>query len=181
MEAIKTLRNIIFYDHKTGKFTWLSRTPDMFEFSSGRTQEAKCMAFNSYKAGKPAGSLNKAGYVQIQINKRNCLAHRIAWIYHYGHAPTGQIDHINCDKTDNRIFNLRIATPSENSRNQIGKSTNTSGYKGVSWNKQMKKWLAQICSNNIAKHIGYFDTKENAYAAYCEYAKHLHGEFARVS
>lgn len=91
---------------------------------------------------------------------------------------TEQVDHINLNGLDNRRCNLRLATNTENQRNKSKQVNNTSGYKGVYWRKDSNKWVAQIKVDNEVRHLGRFDTPEEAHAAYCEAAKQLHGEFA---
>jgi hypothetical protein len=91
------------------------------------------------------------------------------------------IDHENGNPLDNRVRNLRFANKAKNGWNRGKPKTNTSGYKGVSWYKKKRKWVAQIVANKKSYYLGLFDTKEEAYAAYCEAAYRLHGEFARVA
>lgn len=105
------------------------------------------------------------------------LAHRVAWAVHYGEWPEKDIDHINQDKGDNRICNLRLATDQENLRNIPKFSTNTSGYKGVSLIKKTGKWNARISTGSEYKSLGNFDTPEDANEAYIDAAKRYHGEF----
>lgn len=88
-------------------------------------------------------------------------------------------DHIDGNSLNNVRSNLRLATKAQNNRNMKKPSHNTSGYKGVSWRKNAGRWRAYIFINNKQIHLGYFDTPEEAHAAYCEAAKELHGEFAR--
>lgn len=89
-------------------------------------------------------------------------------------------DHIDGNPLNNCRSNLRLATPAENARNRGKQRDNTSGFKGVHWNKQRRNWRAQIKINQKGIHLGVFDTPEEAYAAYCKAAKELHGEFAGV-
>lgn len=89
-----------------------------------------------------------------------------------------EIDHINGNGLDNRRGNLRLASKSQNSKNRPLYANNTSGYKGVSWAKTVKKWRAEIRVNGQGIYLGIFDTPEEAHAAYCEAAKKYHGEFA---
>ena len=97
-------------------------------------------------------------------------------------TPKGfEVDHINHDKLDNRKCNLRICTRSENLCNKVLSDKNTSGYKGVCYSKDKKKWQAVIGKSNKSTYLGYFNTPEEAYAAYCKAAKELHGEFARFA
>lgn len=97
--------------------------------------------------------------------------------------PSGSVpDHTNRNTLDNRRHgNLRSASPSQNNWNASMRSTNTSGYKGVSWNKMRGKWQAQIHKGNKNFHLGYFSTPETAHEAFSHAATQLHGEFARVA
>ncbi len=97
----------------------------------------------------------------------------------HGEIPLGMtVDHINGDKGDNRIANLRLATDSENSCHRPKKSDNISGCKGV-YQRENGKYRAVITSKKQRISLGTFNTKEEAYAAYCEAARRLHGKFAR--
>jgi hypothetical protein len=133
------------------------------------------------KVGDQAGSWSGPGYLGTMIDGRNYLNHRLAWFYVTGRWPDAEIDHVNGDKTDNRLSNLREATPSENKRNRVTQVNNTSGFKGVYWNKAAGKWRAQIYDNGKSYHLGHFDIAEEAYTAYCNAAKLMHREFARLS
>ncbi len=127
--------------------------------------------------GKEAGYLIK-GYRQVSIDNRRHAAHKLAWLYMYNEWPEF-LDHINGDRDDNRICNLRVATKTQNLRNTCKKKTNTSGYKGVSHRRN--KWRAYITVDWKTKHLGVFNTPEEAHAAYCVAAHKYHGEFARVA
>jgi hypothetical protein len=95
--------------------------------------------------------------------------------------PHLTVDHANPKLTlDNRRYNLRVATRSQNQTNRKRQSNNTSGYKGVCFFKPTGRWMAYINVNGKRKHLGYFATKEEAYAAYCVAALKYHGEFARL-
>lgn len=107
-------------------------------------------------------------------------AHRLAWVYVHGIIPSNMIDHINGDKDDNRIANLREATSSQNQRNTVKKSTNKSGYKGVCWHKRQKKWQVSIRYDGKPHHIGYFDNVLDASNAYIIASNTFHGEFSRT-
>jgi hypothetical protein len=119
------------------------------------------------KTNIPAGSYKQSGM----------RLHRLIMA-----APEGmEVDHINMDKLDNRRSNLRLATASENQRNRTAYATNTSGYKGVIWHKEAKKWRARIVCGGRKISLGMYLTKELAYAAYCDASKKLHGDFSRVA
>jgi hypothetical protein len=97
-------------------------------------------------------------------------------------APDGlKVDHINGDGLDNRRENLRLATVAENNRNVGLRSNNTSGIKGVRFHKPHGKWQAQIMIGGCQKHLGYFETAEDARDAYARAAVQFHGHFARTS
>ncbi|MBH3259961.1 HNH endonuclease [Serratia marcescens] len=130
------------------------------------------------KKGVVAGSLKKQGYVDIRFNGQIYKAHRLAWFYHYGEWPDGEIDHINGIKSDNRISNLRAATRAENIRNIGRRNKNRTGFKGVG--NAGKKWQARITHNGSKIYLGLFDTPEEAHEAYCKAARNLHGSFANV-
>jgi len=92
-----------------------------------------------------------------------------------------QGDHHNGDTLDNTDDNLRVASHAQNMQNRGKSVANTSGFKGVSWHKRIKKWAAYICVNGKLKHLGYYDTREEAYAVHCAAALKYHGEFARLA
>ena len=117
-------------------------------------------------------------YGDNQTGKRiTLLMHRVIM-----GAPTGMmIDHIDGDGTNNRRSNMRIATHAENMRNRRMSTNNTSGFKGVHWEKKSQKWRAQIRINSVRRYLGLFDTPEAAHAAYVAASEKLHGEFARAA
>jgi hypothetical protein len=154
------LHELLCYIPETGKFIW--RNP----------------RWPSHKLTGCAGC-NTGRYIVIRVNGITYRAHRLAWYYVYGSMPDGQLDHINGDKTDNRICNLRLATPAENISNRGLQYNNSSGYKGVTRLKS-GRWSANIRNDGCRNHLGTFDTAEQAHAAYCEAARDLHGEFANT-
>jgi HNH endonuclease/AP2 domain len=107
--------------------------------------------------------------------------HRLIWLHHYGQWPDKIIDHINGDKDDHRIANLRQATQSSNTMNARRRADNTTGYKGVYFKKKTGRWGASICKNGKLHYLGYFDSPEAAYAVYCKEAERLFGEYARLT
>lgn len=131
--------------------------------------------------GKLAGSKNNRGYWKIGIlGKRGVLAHRLAWVLYYGYWPEGNLDHIDGDRLNNKIDNLRIATPSQNGMNSKTPSNNTSGQKGVMWEKDRKKWAVQIRTNGKLKRFGRFKNFEDAVAAYQVAVEQMHGDYRRT-
>jgi hypothetical protein len=127
-----------------------------------------------------AGTLpNNSEYRRVSISNKVYLEHRIIWIYFNGLIPKGMfIDHINQNKKDNKIENLRLCTRSQNQYNRGAYKNNTSGYKGVSFNKSLQKYSAQMRVNDVKKHLGYFDTVELAKQAYDLKAIEIQKEFA---
>lgn len=105
------------------------------------------------------------------------MAHQLIWAIVHGEYAD-QIDHHNGDKSDNRLDNLRLCDNSGNQHNQGKRKTNTSGYKGVSWHKQSNCWRATIYVNSRQRSLGLYERPEDAYSAYCEAARELHGQFA---
>lgn len=140
------LRTLVEYFPDTGIFRW-------------RASRQRVLV------GGVAGSIDSKGYLRIGVEGKVYAAHRLAWLYVHGVWPSDQIDHINRDKIDNRIANLREATPTENNRNQNKSRKNTSGHVGVSWSKAKQKWHAQICYLRKLIHLGYFTELEDAIAA----------------
>ena len=141
------LRSILHYDPETGAFAW------------------KISNSNRVKAGSVAGSPRGDGYLQIKVQSRAYRAQRLAWLYHFGEWPKLDIDHINRNRSDNRIANLRDVSHKQNQQNRSTNSDNTSGHPGVYWHKQKSKWRAQIKHNYKLIHLGYFDDLEEAVAA----------------
>lgn len=127
------------------------------------------------RAGRQAGCLRQDGYIDINIDRESFLAHRLAWFYIHGVWPDDAIDHVNREKTDNRLSNLRQANFRQNSFNAKRPIRNRSGLKGVSWSRHAKKWRAQIRG---VGHIGYFSDPLDAHNAYCVAARSIAGEFA---
>lgn len=117
----------------------------------------------------------------VRINKKGywMLMHRVILSRKMERslAANELVDHINGDPLDNRRSNLRLATASQNLHNIGRSSANTSGYKGVSWDRRRKKWRARIKKDGKEKHLGLFDTPEEAFEAYCKAGPEYHGEF----
>lgn len=151
---IEGIRRELDYDPKTGRFWWKVEP----------------------------GTVPTNGYRYIRVNQVMMLAHRLAWVLYYGVEPPGLVDHINGDRLDNRIENLRIATYSQNGANAKRHSRNTSGLKGVSkvvrGGKWKGKWQASITYQNKQIALGYFDAREAAHEAYLDAARRLQGPFA---
>jgi hypothetical protein len=162
LPPLAKLREWLRYNAETGEFFWV-----------------KCPGKKMHP-GKSAGWMMGSGHTSVSLGGRKMQAHRLAWLFVHGQDPGGKaIDHINGNRSDNRIANLRLATPLENNRNQGKRSGTSSAYKGVSWYKRKKKWVAQIRMNGRSTHLGYFHDEEAAHYAYCAAAAREFGEFAR--
>lgn len=138
------LRAILLYDAETGLLIWQER------------QNSTC-GWNRKYAGKTAlNCINNEGYKTGTLNGRPAKAHRVAWAIFYGTWPVGQIDHVNGDRADNRIVNLRCVNPRQNSMNQKVRSDSVSGITGVS--RSGNKWMARIGQS----YLGSFENVEAA-------------------
>lgn len=128
-----------------------------------------------------AGGTNGKGYKAIRIGGETLSAHHVVWLLANGHWPTSQIDHIDGNKANNCPSNLRMADCSQNAANRKTPCTNTSGQKGVSWKRDKHKWRASISARGKQIHLGYFNSSDEARAAYDAAAIRLFGRFARVN
>ena len=124
-----------------------------------------------------AGYKTPQGYIKIKIKKKGHFAHRLIFIWHHGYYPQ-IIDHIDGNKENNRIENLRPATKSENCTNQKLRSTNKSGTKGVSWNAKLNKWKVAINKDYKSLYFGLYDDLELASLVAIEAANLYHKEFS---
>ena len=156
---IKHLRTLLSYDQETGLFTWRHRPVEMFKL------ERIFKWWNRVYEGQVAGGIDQQGYRKVNIEGKYVALHRLAWAFAHGSWPVGEIDHINGDKSDNRIANLRDVTRHQNSRNMPMQSNNTSGVTGVSMVRKSKKWRADIYDRGKQLHLGVFHTKAEAIAA----------------
>jgi hypothetical protein len=135
-----------------------------------------------FKGGttRQAGAKNTGGgYTRLGFNGSEYPAHRLIWWLVYGSLPSLFIDHINGDKSDNRLSNLRLATDAENKRNVGKRSHNTSGVKGVTWDRINNRWKASASLNGRTINLGRHPTKEAAADAYQDFARQHHGQFYR--
>lgn len=132
-------------------------------------------------AGSIAGSLRNDGYVGIFVKGTYYFAHRIVWEMHNGQIPDGLvIDHIDQNRSNNLIENLRVCTFQQNHFNRGKQANNKSGFKGVSWHKQKQKWVAQIKIEGRNKFLGFFTDPVKAYEKYCSVAIEHYGEYVRL-
>lgn len=146
------LKKLVSYDPETGIFINLHRQEEV-----------------NYIRGK--------GYLGIQLNKTKYYLHRLAWLYMTGSIPE-QIDHIDTNRANNKWSNLRKADPSLNQHNKNLQSNNTSGIKGICWDKLNYKWIARLNFKGVCFNIGRFTSIEDAQKALEHKRNSLHGEYA---
>lgn len=151
---VDAIKERISYDAKSGLFTAL-------------------VASGKRRVGDRLGYEKTDGYRMIFLGGRWVYEHRLAWQMAYGEQPAQEVDHINGDRGDNRLSNLRACSRSQNMMNMPSR--------GVCFHKRQKRWQASIRLNGKRTHLGTFGTEEEALAAYRSAAMELHGEFANVS
>ena len=153
---IKQAKELLEYDPLTGLIRW---------------KDKRKKKFTDWFAGYDKAN----GYQEICICGVTVLVHRLAWAFVYGEHPSGSIDHINGNSSDNRIVNLRSVTDLENNQN-IAKPTKASktGVRGVHFSSRINRWVAQITVNRKCNHLGSFKTLEEAKEAYMKAKKQFH-------
>lgn len=161
----EVLRELLRYEPDTGKLFWLERDVDWFT-DGKHPAERRANIWNARYAGKEAfTACNSEGYRFGKVLNDPYKSHRVAWAVFRGEWPPEEIDHINGDRGDNRIVNLRAVTRLENHRNKKKPKNNTSGVIGVSFRKRDQKWKAQIMVKGKHLHLGCFANKADAIAA----------------
>ncbi|AWN43142.1 HNH endonuclease [Methylobacterium durans] len=166
LDDLSWLRAHLAYDGTTGIVRWIKAPAPHLQ----------------YLVGTPAGCRRPDdNYLRIVIGQRKIGAHIVAWALHHGELPDGIVDHRDCDTFNNKLCNLRLADERGNAANRQIAKNNTSGFKGVSWSKQRRKFKAYIKTNDRQIHLGLFDTAEAASAAYTAAADRIFGAFARAA
>lgn len=160
-QLAQRVREVLHYSAETGEFTRLHRLAQRHDVGS--------------RADFKINTGPLAGYRRVGLDGKRYLAHRLAWLYVHGEWPRQVIDHINGDRGDNRIANMRDVSQGVNTENQRRPSAlNRSGYLGVHLHDDGIRWRARIQVRGRGKHIGLFGTKEAAHAAYLEAKRRLH-------
>ena len=155
LPSVERVRELLDYDPETGLFTW--------KVNRG-----------SAKVSCVAGSKNSKGYLLIEIDRKKCQAHRLAWLFCYGSWPKNMIDHVNGDRTDNRVNNLREATVDQNLQNlHKAYKTSSTGLLGVC-KHACGKFQANIRIPGKRLYLGLFNTPEEAHRAYIKAKIRLH-------
>ena len=153
---------------------------EYFDYKDGCLYWKKTVHGNKqYLVGQMAGSIHQYGYRHITWMGKSHKAHRLIFMLHNGFMPQ-EIDHINGDRADNRIENLRAVTRSENQCNRGILANNTSGYAGVSWHKKSKAWVVRVMKNGKTQLQMYFKDLELAGLVAEEARSIYHGKFART-
>ena len=163
LPPLEELKEFLDYNPDTGIFTWIKKPS------------------RRVKVGQVAGRFNGNGYLRIKFKGIDYFAHRLAYYMYHGVDPLGKcIDHIDGDKANNKIDNLRLASYVQNQMNRVNLlSNNTSGITGVYWHKKLKKWMATIQVNKVYKYLGLFTNKEDAIKVRREAEIKYFGEFRR--
>jgi len=151
------------FNYKDGNLYWKNRT-----ISKGR---------KSVKNGKKVGTVGGNGYLDVNINKQRYRVHRLIFMMFNGYFPE-EVDHINNNRADNRVENLRASDKTTNKHNSLKPKTNTSGIKGVSWVAKRNYWRCVLWNNNKSKEVSGFKTKELASEFMELWREMAHKEFA---
>lgn len=162
----ETARELMDYDPDTGKLYWRHRRREWFP------SKRSYSIWNARFPGKEIGSFNQ-GYLSFVVIGFNQKVHRVAWLIHYGEEPNGVIDHINGDRQDNRISNLRVVDLAENTKNKGHYKPSKRMNVGISIDPRTGKFVARIGDKGVTKYIGSYATEAEAYAARKEKEREL--------
>ena len=160
MISASRLREELEYIPATGEVKWIKGKP-------GRIKD------------KPIGAVSSSGYLVVRMDYKLYLLHRIIYQMHFGDLNDEfQVDHIDGNPMNNRIENLRKATPQQNAQNsKVQSDKKYSDLKGVTWHAHKSKWMARVHACGHSRLVGYFNTDKEAHAAYCRAASVAHSAF----
>jgi len=161
---------------KAAKITTKKQVANLFTYQNNELYW-KVSPSRRASIGTLAGTINSDGYRQIAYKGKIYRSHRLIFLLHYGYSPK-EVDHIDGDRCNNKITNLRGCTSSQNSQNMKLSKRNTSGVKGVYWHNQSRQWLARVMVRGITHSLGLFDDIEVAAQIIRIKRINLHGEFA---
>lgn len=160
--SVSRLREIMDYNPNEGTFIWR-------------------VARRGVRAGATCGRISVHGYREIGVEGTLYRANRLAWFYVTGNWPQGVVDHVDGDKANDRWSNLRDCSQSQNMGNMAAKRiNNTTGHRGVVWDKARGKWRAQICVGGAKRNLGRFSELDAAKQAYANAHKAAFGSFSNV-
>lgn len=157
LDLMPDVMRLLSYCPESGVFRWTSH-------------------YGGHAPGDVAGWDHSSGYLVVSVFSVKAYAHRLAFAFQTGAFPKGVVDHINGDRKDNRIANLRDVSQRVNTENRVSPTNpnSASGLLGVHWNSKKGKWSAQIKSFGRKKHLGFFDDKQEAHRVYIESKRVLH-------
>lgn len=135
------------------------------------------MKVGRYRERSLTGSLTTYGYIQVRVDGKIYRAHNLAWLYTYGEFPRDLIDHKNGIPSDNRLLNLREATPIQNQQNRKTNKNNSCGFRGVFLDKLSGKWRAKVKIEKKQIYLGLFESPELAHCAWINFTKEKFGDF----
>ena len=152
-----------------------------YELASQKYKHREDGLFINKETGYVVGTINEKGYELIGVSMngktKSLRSHRLAWFIHTGELPKDCVDHIDGNRLNNRISNLRECSVQENNRNMFISKINKTGFKGVYKDKASGKFRSCISLNNKNINLGSFETAYDAHLAYVEKGKELFGEF----
>jgi hypothetical protein len=167
----KRARELFIYEPDTGALRW--RVDRVSKLRSGNN-------ITRVRAGDIAGTTQSQGYRSVYMDNRQHLAHRVIWLIVHGEWPPHQIDHINGDRLDNRLCNLRAVRQHENMLNRGAQSNSKTGVKGVSWDKREQRFVVRLKVAGKYRSFGQYRTLEEAVSACARVTAEYHGGFSRA-